>query len=340
MNSIIKNYNSLVKKFQEIEKDSTEKEIHDKRVILRKIFPILSAYKINPTKVKNGEKAFKLFGKLRDIQVQILKLESIDQTQEITEYLAFLNGLESELQDKVQKFCKKKQLVFPSIKKKSKIDKSKIYKKADKSLNKLVKRIELQPILAAQDIHKIRIGFKKFRYLVEILSYIEITDETKLEKMKLYQDKLGEIQDYEVLIKGITKFYKKRKIDEVLNIEKFEKDQNLLIKTFGEEIETFIAVCRDVICLNNDVVSLNSELISLKDDKVKLNKETENSTEDIVTIKKEIVVPKIQKVSSKKKPENSTGNFIAEDNKVIVPIVPKVSAKEKQKNLSEEEAKE
>ena len=59
-----------------------------------------------------------MFGKLRDIQVQILKLESIDQTPEIIEYLAFLKKDELELNGKVSKFCKKKELEFPTIKKK------------------------------------------------------------------------------------------------------------------------------------------------------------------------------------------------------------------------------
>ena len=62
MKSIIENYNMLVSKFQEMEKETTPDEIHDKRVILRRIFPILTAFDINPSKVKNGEKTFKLFG--------------------------------------------------------------------------------------------------------------------------------------------------------------------------------------------------------------------------------------------------------------------------------------
>ncbi len=54
MNSIIKNYNLLVKRYQKIEGDSTEKEIHDKRVILRRIFPILAVCKMDSSKISNG----------------------------------------------------------------------------------------------------------------------------------------------------------------------------------------------------------------------------------------------------------------------------------------------
>ena len=43
MNRIIKKYHLLVQKYQEIEKESSVNEIHDKRVLLRRIFPILDA---------------------------------------------------------------------------------------------------------------------------------------------------------------------------------------------------------------------------------------------------------------------------------------------------------
>ena len=77
MKRIEKNYNKLVKKFHKIKADTTENEIHDKRVILRRVFPILYFFKINPSKVKYGKTTFDLFGKLRDIQVQTLKLKKM-----------------------------------------------------------------------------------------------------------------------------------------------------------------------------------------------------------------------------------------------------------------------
>ena len=255
MNTIIKNYNLLIKKYQKIEVEMTENEIHDKRVILRRIFPILAVYKMNPSKVKNGEKAFKLFGKLRDIQVQKMKLESVEQSQGITEYLAFLNDTELELKEKVRKFSKKKELEFPAIKKKNKVNKSRIVAKTIKSLDKLIERVQSKSIDDAEDIHKIRIAFKKFRYKVEILSYIENIEVSKLEMLKMFQDKLGEIQDYEVLINGIKKYCKKRKLDEDEMTELFEHDQNTLIENFDNQIELFTVVCKDVLFSTENVES-------------------------------------------------------------------------------------
>jgi len=248
MNSIIQNYNLLVKKYQKIEEDLTENQIHDKRVILRRIFPILAACKIKPSKVKNGEEAFELFGKLRDIQVQLLKLESIEHTPDIVEYLAYLKERELKLKERVSKFCKKKKLIFPTIKK-GKVEKERIYKKFDKSFYKLIDSLLIESIDDAEDIHNIRIEFKKFRYIVEVLSYIDEIDEAKLEKLKMHQDKLGEIQDYEVLIRGIKKFCRKKDPGEEANTEVFEIDQNTLIECFENDISLFIEDCKDVILL-------------------------------------------------------------------------------------------
>ena len=347
MNVIIKNYNLLVKKFQKIEKESTEKEIHDKRVILRKVFPILAAYKINPGKIKNGEKAFKLFGKLRDVQVQIMKLESLEQISEITDYYVFLKVEELRIRDEVRRFSKKKKLVFPEIKKKSGIDKAKIVRKAEKSLNKITKKIETWSIDDAEYIHQIRIEFKKFRYQVEILSNITLIDEEKLEKIRLYQDKLGEIQDYEVLIDGIMKFYKKRKRKKEVSTDLFEEKQNLLIEEFEQDHEAFFAVCKDVICLSNNVVCFNSEVISQECEETKpeieqevslnnpdtsindavevnadlavtteevvLNKDIENSSENVVILENAVAVPTVGKVPSKKKNKHTTGDVVPVD---------------------------
>jgi CHAD domain-containing protein len=270
MSGIVDNYHLLVGKFQKIEKESTEKEIHDKRVILRKIFPILAAYKINPAKVKNGEKAFKLFGKLRDVQVQLIKLESVELPPEIIPYLEYLKKSEIKRKEEVRKFTKKKKLSFPLIKKKSAIDISKIIRKAEKSLNKIIRMVESCIVVDAEYIHKVRIEFKKFRYQIEILSIISLIDEEKLERIRLYQDKLGEIQDYEVLINGIIKFNKKHKSVQDENIDVFEENQNKLMNEFEQDQEVFIQICKDVLPLSGEPEKLK-EILVCADEAVSLN---------------------------------------------------------------------
>ena len=252
MNRIIKKYHLLVQKYQEIEKESSVNEIHDKRVLLRRIFPILDACGIKPAKVKNGEKSFELFGKLRDIQIQLLMLESMDSMPEMAPYHAFLKEREEKYTAKADHFSKKKELRFPVIKRRQIIGKDQIVAKTEKSLLKLLETIRSHSIDDAEDIHKIRIEFKKFRYKVEMLSYIDDIDEAKLELLNVYQDKLGEIQDYEVLINGIRKYCRKRKLEAEDLTEVFEKEQDHLIEDFDSHIELFTLVCRDVIGMRNE----------------------------------------------------------------------------------------
>src|SRR6185369_16769683 len=58
-------------------------------------------------------------------------------------------------------------------------------------------------------IHRIRIAFKKFRYMVEALDgIIRITDR-QLRAMQAYQKSMGEIQDVEVLLARLEKFAEK-----------------------------------------------------------------------------------------------------------------------------------
>lgn len=326
MDSVIKNYNLQIKKFQKIEMDSSENEIHDKRVILRRIFPILAAYKIKPSKVKNGEKAFKLFGKLRDVQVQVLKLESIGKTPEIIEYLAFLKEKESELKDVVRRFFKKKELEFPTIKKKSTLNKSKIVRKTDKSLNKLIERIQSRSIDDAEDIHKIRIEFKKFRYKVEILSYLENIDPSALDNLKNYQDRLGEIQDYEVLISGIKKYCKKRNQDDIEMITQFEQDQNTLIENFDNQIELFIAACKKVLVYRKVVegssdISTLSEKSAINAIQTDITNNVDSSSGNQVSKIIDSLIANTKKEKEKNTETNPDNNIIIESDKkeVVVP---------------------
>ncbi len=248
--SIFDKYRLLVEKYQLIENELSEVDIHEKRVILRKVFPILSAYKMNATAIKNGEKAFKLFGKLRDVQVQILKLEDVLLNVELSGYLSMLKEKESELKTKAHKFTKKKKVVFPKLNKKRKIEKSKILNKANKILDKLELKIYSGFIDDPANIHKLRVKFKKFRYQVEMLSYIENVDTHSLHKLKFYQDQLGEINDYEVLMNGIEKYYSNKEWDEDPIIAVFEQEQNTLYETFIFNLEKFVRDCRVTIQLH------------------------------------------------------------------------------------------
>lgn len=259
MNSMINYYNLLVGKFEKIERISTENETHDKRVILKRIFPIILAYGIGLKKIKNGKKAFKLYGKLRDIQVQIIILKSKDNIQEFPDYFSFLKESELKLREDTTKFCKKHKVRFPKIAGSDEIDTVKIHRKIKKSQDKLTEIVQARLAGNGEVMHKIRLIFKNFRYWMETLALIEFVDGTLLEKIKNYQDRLGEIQDYEVLIEGINKFYENADDKEKSKVIRFETHQKQLIDNFKKEIPTVISVCSQTISKeNNSGISLDA----------------------------------------------------------------------------------
>ena len=248
MNMIIQNYNLLVDDYQLIEDSVTETDIQKKREILQSIFSILASCQIKPNQVKNAVPAHKLLEKTKCIQAQIVKLQSVESSLEAKEYLDILVKRKLKLEEKLHKFSKRKKLKFPAIKKK-KIDKDKIYRKFDKYFYKIIERLSIESIEDAEDILSVQVKFNKFQTIVEVLSYIDKIDRSKLEKLRLYQEAFEEILYFEALIQNMKKFYKKAKLAEETVTETLELNQNILIERLDSQKEELIADCRAVILL-------------------------------------------------------------------------------------------
>jgi len=62
-------------------------------------------------------------------------------------------------------------------------------------------------------IHRTRVAFKKFRYMVEALAkHLPAVTSERLAAMRHYQTMMGEIQDAEVLLAALDKFLRKKEI--------------------------------------------------------------------------------------------------------------------------------
>lgn len=247
MNPILENYYSLVSKYQVLEKQTRSEDIHQKRVILRRIFPILSIYNIQPRKMKNAEKVFKLFGKLRDVQVQLEKLATLTLTNQLAEYEFFLQIKQIELQLQISNVTHKKKIKFPKPDKSQEVDPTKLRMKTDAQLTKLIKHTAT-PIANDTHNHTLRIKLKKYRYQLETLAMVVQIDSKKLEKLKHYQDLMGEIHDYEILINGIKKYFRRR-ISKEVNIKRLEEKQRKLIKTLNLQAQQIVQDCREVLTM-------------------------------------------------------------------------------------------
>ena len=65
----------------------------------------------------------------------------------------------------------------------------------------------------ARTIHRTRVAFKKFRYMVEALAdFLPGVTDDHLAAMRHYQTMMGEIQDAEVLLRTLDKFLRKQEI--------------------------------------------------------------------------------------------------------------------------------
>lgn len=65
----------------------------------------------------------------------------------------------------------------------------------------------------AKTIHRTRVAFKKFRYMVEALAHhLPGVDDQRLLAMRQYQAMMGDIQDVEVLRAALDKFLRKHDI--------------------------------------------------------------------------------------------------------------------------------
>jgi CHAD domain-containing protein len=63
-----------------------------------------------------------------------------------------------------------------------------------------------------ESIHRTRVAFKRFRYMIELLAEHLSADEKMLAEIQHYQTMMGDIQDADVLLRTFDKFVRKKKI--------------------------------------------------------------------------------------------------------------------------------
>ena len=261
MDKILSKYSSLLEKYQQLENESSNSEIQNRNDILIQIVPLLSACKIKFSKVKHGEKVIELYEKLRDVEVQLAILENTQLNAELVIYQLMLRDKALKFKWKIQRFIKRKILEFPQIDKRSTADKTKVIEKLTKVLDKLDRKVHSGYIDYPANIHKLSKLYSKFLFQVEILYYLENLDESRLEHLKKYQVQLKEIDDYEVLMSGIARFFMKREWYDDQNVANFEQLQNALYETFIFSIETFISDCRLAIQVNKDIATRGMDMV-------------------------------------------------------------------------------
>lgn len=227
----------------------SKKAIHDLRTSIRRLLAILDVAAF----VTSGSRVEKLSGRLKE---QLDGLDDLRDTQvlldEISEKISTLPELEP-FQDHLEKLEKRKQRkaeeyvqdIKPGgvnkrfVKVYEKVEElppeelhGKLPQAVDEAYLTVIQRYgevsRTQPIT----IHRLRIAFKKFRYMVEsIYPCLPNYPETMLEDMHDYQTQMGRIHDLQVFLAALNEFAEASNLYDPQSVRRFY--ERLLAETLS-----------------------------------------------------------------------------------------------------------
>lgn len=164
----------------------------------------------------------KTFSPLRDVQTQILQTHKLTTKYPVL-YDYFHSLIKSE--EKLVKEAPGKVSAFRtdeldynfdqflaeiprSLKEKS-LDYSDLFDIAQKLYDKVLKKHKKSTRDDLESLHKTRLAFKKFRYVMEILKRKAGLRKPDFKTMKAFQTRLGNIQDIRVYLENLNEFIEK-----------------------------------------------------------------------------------------------------------------------------------
>ena len=215
----MKNYRTELKRCRA---EFSNEAVHDLRVAARRMLALIRL--LNSISPRPGlqklSRAFKdqldQFDDLRDTQVMLAEIsETLQELPQLQEFQDYLGGVERSLLKTLRKklkiidlldVSKRIRRTRESLKTESNGDLvSQILQAVDDSfLITKQRRNWINPVQAAT-IHRVRLAFKTFRYMVEIIHPLlyDFPSEN-LKQMHDYQSLMGEIQDVEVIMQTLA----------------------------------------------------------------------------------------------------------------------------------------
>ncbi len=225
LNSLETSFGKFKHNFSECKRHFSEESVHDFRVSMRRFMALLDLLnQVYPRKYlldirKILKKELKVFNPLRDNQVQILNLRSLIYTypalftyyvKQLHDEQIFINQIKVTLDD-LSIHDIEGLMFFIMMDMKDRLRKeqggfSGMFTAAKQSFDSLIEKRNDVDIKNLETVHKLRIAFKKFRYVVEMLfPYIHYPKEI-LKRLKGMQNILGEIQDNRVFFAQVSIF--------------------------------------------------------------------------------------------------------------------------------------
>jgi CHAD domain-containing protein len=222
------------KAFKRCQRDFSENSVHELRVETRRMLALGTLLRAMWWDDRLAEieqclkRMFKRLSRLRDTHVQLLFVEEAQERfPELAKFHKTLAKREARLtrrlEASVDKFpLPRVQKLVRSVRKNHRSrgecasTHHNEWSRVCRHLDDTFKRVtELRREIDPQDsvtIHRVRIAFKKFRYLVELLqSMLAGVTARRIETMHEYQSMMGEIQDVETLQCALEEYVSKKK---------------------------------------------------------------------------------------------------------------------------------
>ena len=212
--------------FKTCRKEFSEEAIHDLRVATRRLLAfteLLNRFH-SPSGYKKIRRTLKKrldgFDELRDVQVMIRKVSEVqDRMPAVAPFWGAMKNREESLLEKAREQIQKQKTDMLSkwfggaareLRKQPDPEKfsAELFRAADLAYALVRRRYDRMSKAEASSIHRLRIAFKRFRYLMEMMAPLMPDFPPRiLPDMHAYQTRLGDIQDMEVLLTWLDHFY-------------------------------------------------------------------------------------------------------------------------------------
>jgi CHAD domain-containing protein len=214
------------------QKHSSEEAVHDLRVATRRLIATvkLVASVYPEARLRKARRALKkqldMLGPLRDVQVQLLSIEKmLPSFPELRGFYNFLMRRERILAERLDAEVKAvkigkvewairaaiNQLAVlhdPPETQQQKLTEA--VHAVELAFKRVVERRQAVDPSDSPSIHRMRVAFKKFRYMVESLApMLDRVSSRHLKAMNAFQGSMGDIQDAEVLITTLMAFVRR-----------------------------------------------------------------------------------------------------------------------------------
>jgi CHAD domain-containing protein len=221
------------RKLKRCQREFSEKAVHQTRVATRRLLSLIELHGrlLHGKSWKKARRALKdyldIFDVLRDAHVQLQAVEAmINQFPELAGFKAALMQEEKRAAKKAGKKVRNTktrkldrwitELKIELRRGQETVPPRKLASMAMAGLDSGFRRVvELQQRIDPADsatIHRTRIAFKQFRYMIEALApLLPGVTELELKAMQHYQSVFGELQDAEVLLSSAERFLRKHK---------------------------------------------------------------------------------------------------------------------------------